>query len=132
MCIAHGRESLVRRELLEAEGEYRITYDNPLTRAARSERSIGALRTIEAITPVAQAKPEVWDEFDIPAMVRGLAEDNAVPPSWMKDSERRAAEKEEEAATMEAAQLLQGAEVAGKAALSFAKAQDIAGAGGLA
>ncbi len=118
-------------ELLEAEGEYRITYDNPLTRAARSERSIGFLRTVEAVATIAAQKPEVWDEFDVPAAVRGLAEDNAVPQSWMKDMKRRAAEKDAEAEQVEAATLLQGAEVAGKAALSFAKAQDIAGAGGL-
>lgn len=119
-------------ELREAEGEYQITYDNPLTRAARSERSIGFLRTVEAVAPIAAQKPEVWDEFDMSAAVRGLAADNAVPPSWMKDREERDAEKAEAAQMQETTALLQGAEVAGQAAVNLAKANELAGAGGLA
>lgn len=115
-------------ELVEAEGEYRITYNNPLTRAARSERSIGFLRTVEAVAPIAQQKPELWDEFDLPEAVRGLAEDNAVPASWMKSRDRREAEREGEQELADVGMALQGAEVAGKAALSLAKAQQIAGA----
>ncbi len=115
-------------ELVEADGEYRITYDNPLTRAARSERSIGFLRTVEAVAPMAQQKPEVWDEFDIAAAVRGLAEDNAVPPSWMADPAKRQAEAAAQAEQAQMAALLEGADVASRAAANMAKAQSMAGA----
>jgi hypothetical protein len=119
-------------ELAEIDGEYRVTYDNPLQRAARSERSAGLLRSLEALAPAAGiVGPDVYATIDFDAAVPGILEDQGVPPSWIKSRERLEAEKAEAGATAEAAQLLQGAEVAGKAALSFAKAQEAAGAAGL-
>lgn len=131
LAMRRGELPPLPPELVEAEGEYRITYDNPLTRAARSERSIGFLRTVEAVAPIAAAKPELWDEFDLSRAIRGLAEDNAVPPSWLKDPAEREVERAAQAEQAEAAALLQGADVAGRAAANFARAQDLAPAGGL-
>jgi len=125
-----GQAPQIPPELQEANGEYRITYDNPLTRAAKSERSIGFLRTVEALGPIAQANPDVWAEFDLGAAARGLAEDNGVPPSWMRDPAEREAEKADKAMQEQAGALLQGAGMAGDAALSLAKAQQVAAAPG--
>jgi hypothetical protein len=128
-----GRLPEMPAELVEAEGEYRITYDNPLQRAARSERSIGFLRTLEALTPLMTAAgPEgaakIMAMFDIDAAVRGLAEDNGVPVSWMKDPEQRQTEQDDEAQAAGLMQLVQGAKVAGDAAKSLAEAQALAAA----
>jgi len=118
-------------ELIEAEGEYRATYDNPLNRAAKSERSIGALRTLEALAPIAQIKPEVLDVFDWPALARMLAEDNAVPPSVLRDPAAIAQERENAEAQQQIMGLLQGAQMAGDAAQSLSVAQDEALVGGV-
>lgn len=123
-----GRLPEMPGELLEAAGEYRITYDNPLQRAARSERSIGFLRTLEALTPVMtaggpDAVQRVMGSFDIDAAVRGLAEDNGVPQSWLKDPAARAEEEQAAAEQQAMADLLGGAKVAGDAAQSMAAAQ---------
>jgi len=126
-----GRLPPMPPELVEAEGEYRIGYENPLQRAARSERSIGFLRTVEAVAPIAAAKPEVWDEFDLPAAVRGLAEDSGVPQLWMKDPAQREAERAAQAEQQQAMQMLEGASIAGDAAAKFAQLQEMSGAAGV-
>jgi hypothetical protein len=132
ILAAMGRLPPLPPELAEIDGEYRVTYDNPLQRAARSERSAGLMRSLEALGPVAAAiGPEVYAAIDFDAAIAGLLEDQGVPPSWMKSPERRAAEREAEQASAQVGELLQGADVAGRAALSFAKAQEAAGAAGL-
>ena len=128
-----GRLPPMPPELQEAEGEYRITYDNPLQRAARAERSIGFLRTMEALTPLMtaggpEAVQKIMGMFDIETAVRGLAEDNGVPVSWMRDPEELAAAQAQEAQAAQAMQLVEGAKVAGDAAKSLAEAQNMAAA----
>jgi hypothetical protein len=131
ILAAMGKLPPLPPELAEIDGEYRVTYDNPLQRAARSERTVGLLRSLEALAPVAAVRPDVYDRIDFDVAIPGLLEDQGVPSSWTKSPERMEAEKAEEAARAQAGELLQGAEVAGKAALSFAKAQEAAGAAGL-
>lgn len=125
-----GRLPPMPPELEEAQGEYRISYDNPLQRAARAERSIGFLRTVEALAPLATTSPEaaqqIWGTFDLDAAVRGLAEDNAVPQTWMKDPAQRAEEDAAQAEAANAMQMIEGARLAGDAAQSLATAQQIA------
>lgn len=130
LLARQGRLPPMPPDLLEAEGEYRITYDNPLQRAARAERSIGFLRTLEALAPVMQAGgpdmvSQVMGMFDLEAAVRGLAEDNGVPQSWMKDPAQRQEEVAEAEQSAQLLQLVQGAEVAGRAAKTMAEAQAV-------
>ena len=132
LLASMGRLPDMPGELREALGEYRITYENPLNRAAKSERSIGFLRTLEAMIPIANVKPEVLDEFDWSEAVRGMAEDNAVPASWIKSPEERQAEKDDAAQKAQVMELLQGAQMAGDAAQSLSAAQDEAPVGALA
>lgn len=115
-------------ELEEAGAEYRITYDNPLQRAAMSERSIGMLRWIEAMAPVATQVPEVFDVPDWDKWARTLAEDQAIPLSTLRTRDEVQAKKAEDQAMQNTAMALQGAETAGKAAQALAQAQATAGA----
>ena len=64
----------------------------------------------------------------IKTAVRGLAEDNGVPVSWMRDPEELAAAQAQEAQAAQAMQLVEGAKVAGDAAKSLAEAQNMAAA----
>lgn len=131
ILFAAGLAPDIPPELLEARGEYRITYDNPLQRAQRAERSIGTLRTIEALAPVIPIRPEIADMFQWKEIVPGLAADNAMPPSWVKTPEEMDEDEANRQMQAQAAQLLQGAEMAGQAAVNMAKAQEIAGAAGV-
>lgn len=115
-------------ELEEAGAEFRISYDNPLQRAAASERSIGMLRWMEAMAPVAAQVPDILKLPDWDAWGRTLAEDNAIPLSLMRPRADIEADKAQEADLQAAAMMLQGAETAGRAAESMAKAQSVAGA----
>ena len=71
--------------LQEAKGSYHIIYDNPLSRLAKAQESAGFLRTIESATMIASATgdPSVYDPFDFPTAIPAMAEQNAVPTSWM-------------------------------------------------
>ncbi len=75
--------------LIEAEGEYEIEYDSPLSRSQRSEEAAGWLRTLEAAIAYANTTQDisVLDQFDIDVIYPALAEINAVPASWMRGQE---------------------------------------------
>lgn len=71
--------------LVEAEGEFEIEYDSPLTRSQRAEEAAGWLRTLEAAIAYANTTQDLsaLDHFNVDAIYPALAEINAVPPSWM-------------------------------------------------
>lgn len=71
--------------LQEAKGSYHVVYDNPLSRLAKAQESAGFLRTIESATMIAQATgdPSAYDPFEFPVAIPAMAEQNAVPASWM-------------------------------------------------
>jgi hypothetical protein len=117
------------QELLEAEGEYEIQYDSPLSRAQRSEEALGFSRTIGQITPIAQIEPAVLKIFDFVTITRELSQLNGMPQRWTKDDETLAAEAEQEAAMMQAQQLLAAAPVVADTQKTMAEAQQIAMAG---
>jgi len=72
--------------LAEAEGEYEIQYDSPLSRAQRAEEAAGWMRTLEGAIAYANTTQDlsVLDQFDSDTIYRELAEINAVPSSWLR------------------------------------------------
>ena len=72
--------------LIEAQGEYRVEYDSPLSRAQRAEEVAGIMRTIETTLGVVNVtqNPEPLDHFDWDAIVPEIAEIQAVPQRWMR------------------------------------------------
>jgi len=74
--------------LIEAQGEFEVEYDSPLSRSQRAEEASGWLRTLEAAIAYANTTQDlsVLDQFDADVIYRQLAEINAVPASWMRDS----------------------------------------------
>jgi hypothetical protein len=73
--------------LIEAQGEFEVEYDSPLSRSQRAEEASGWLRTLEAAIAYANTTQDlsVLDQFDSDVIYRQLAEINAVPASWMRD-----------------------------------------------
>jgi len=75
--------------LIEAQGEYRIEYASPLTRAQRAEEASGTLRSLElAIKIAAEAgNPEALDHFDFDKIIPGVSDIQGMPVSWLRSAE---------------------------------------------
>ena len=75
--------------LIDADGEFDITYDSPLSRSQRAEEAAGWLRTFESAGAFANltGDPSSLDHFDTDVIIPALSEINAVPPSWMRSAE---------------------------------------------
>ena len=102
--------------LIEAGGEYEITYDSPMSRMARAEELVGVQRSLEILTPFAQlAGPEIFDVFDTDGLARLTAEVSGVPlpalrsPDAVAAIRAQRAQQEQAAMAVQAAQPLAGA-----------------------
>lgn len=118
--------------LREAGGLVEVKYSSPLNLIQRSGEAVAIMRTMEALTPMAQIDPGVLDGLDMKAAARILAEVNGVPAEVLRSAEDQQALEEAKAQEAQAQQLLQAAPVAGKTALDMAKAQQITGANPIA
>lgn len=72
--------------LIEAEGEFTIVYDSPLSKVARAEEAAGLERTFQTVLPVINVTQDasILDNFDFDKVTRDLSDINAVPAGWMK------------------------------------------------
>lgn len=72
--------------LREAQGDYKIEYDSPLSRAQRAEEASGVMRTFETALQVAQATqdPSALDHFNIDVIIPSLSDIQGVPAKWMR------------------------------------------------
>jgi hypothetical protein len=72
--------------LMEAQGEYEIEYDSPLSRAQKAEEASGLMRTIEMTLNVVNVtqNPEPLDYFNWDIIVPEVADIQAVPQRWLR------------------------------------------------
>ena len=84
-----GRLPPQPRILLEAEGEFKIIYDSPLTRSQKAEWAAGAMRTVEQLLNVANVMqdPSLLDYINWDVAAPQLADINGTPSSWINDAE---------------------------------------------
>lgn len=115
-------------KLAEAGGIVDVEYVSPLNRAQRADEGVAIMRTLEAVTPLAQIDPRVMMVFDPEAVARELAEINGVPVKVMRSKEQIAAMEEAKAQAAQAQQLLAAAPVVGKTVRDLAQAQSLASA----
>ena len=113
--------------LIERGGSIRIHYQSPLNLAQRSAEAVGILNTMQAVTPLAQIKPDVMLVFNVVKMARELAEINGVPERVMNSEDEIAAASEQQAQAAQAQQLLAAAPAAASAAKDFAQAGVLVG-----
>ncbi len=108
--------------LLEAGGAVAIEFKSPLNRLQRADDAMGILKTIEALTPLAQIDPGVLDIIDIPKSARIIAEASGSPADALRtpeEIEERNAEKKQQA---DLQQLVQAAPLLGKTARDLSQA----------
>ena len=75
--------------LLEAQGEYNVQYDSPLSRAQRAEEASGLMRTVETALQVVNVTQsmEAIDHFDWDVIIPEISQIQGVPTRWMKSVE---------------------------------------------
>ena len=100
--------------LIEAKGEFEISYDSPLSRSQRAEEASGWLRTLEAAIAYANTTQDVGvlDQFNSDVIYKQLAEINAVPASWMRGEEEIAQIRESRAQQQQQQQMIEAAPAA--------------------
>lgn len=114
----------------EAGGEFDIEYDSPIMRAQRAEQGIGIVRTIEALTPLAQIDPTVMKIINTERSARIIADVNGAPAEALNSPEEMEAIKDQDAQQAQAAALIQAAPAISGAAANLAKLQQTTGAAG--
>jgi len=112
-------------EVKEAGGLYQYVFDNPLGRAQKADQAAGFFRTLEGVTPLMQAKPQLVDDFfamfPFDKILHGLAMINAVPATWMAEDGEREQTKAAIAQGAQMQQLLAAAPVVSKVAADLHK-----------
>jgi hypothetical protein len=93
--------------LVEAQGDYRVEYDSPLSRAQRAEEVAGVMRSVENALNIVNVTqdPAPLDWYDWDVIVPEVAEIQAVPARWMRGKDDVAAIRDERAEAAQAEQL---------------------------
>ena len=110
--------------LREAKGEFKITYDSPLSRAMRSEEASGLMRTMETVLNVVNVTqdPSPLDIFNWDLALPEIAEIQGVPYRWMNGDDKIAAIRAGRAKNAEDQKAIQAA----PAAAAMVKANAVA------
>lgn len=103
-----------------------IEYVSPMARAQKASEAHAVVRTLEVAAPLVQISPEVFDNFDMDAMVRLAGNAYGLPATMMRDP-REVEEMRQQRQKMQiAAAAAQAAPGLAQAAKSGAEAQKIA------
>lgn len=99
------------RELIQAQGEYKIEYDSPLSRAQRSEEASGLMRTVESAIQVSSVTqdPSILDHFNWDVIVPQMADIQGVPESWLNSPDKIAQLRQGRQQQMAQQQMVQAA-----------------------
>lgn len=75
--------------LREAQGEYRVEYESPLSRVQRAEEAAGLMRAVETSLRVAVEgqNPAILDHYDWDIITPQLADIHGVPVEWLRSKE---------------------------------------------
>ncbi|RJO61600.1 MAG: phage head-tail adapter protein [Dehalococcoidia bacterium] len=98
-------------ELVEAQGEYTIEYDSPLSRAQKAEEAAGMFRAMEFATAYATqtGDPSAFDHIDVDIAMPEIMTINAVPERWKRSAESIQALREQRAQTQQTQQMIEAA-----------------------
>lgn len=112
---------------LARDGQIEIEYVSPLNKAQRADEGVAILRTLEAVTPLAQINPSVMEVFDPEAIARELADIYGVPVRVLRTPEQMQAIAQQKMQMAQMQQLLAAAPVAASSAKDLAQAQAAVG-----
>lgn len=77
------------RMLKEAEGEYKIVYDSPITKTQKAEWAAGAMRSLETALNISNVMqdPSYLFYYNFDKIIPELSEINGTPSSWLNSKE---------------------------------------------
>lgn len=129
---ASGKLPPLPKKLQENGNLWKLEYTSPFNRAQMAEEGIAIQRTIEAAAPIIALDPEAQSVFKGKGadMIRRLAKINGAPVTMLNDDDATQENTAEADQMAMAANVLQAAPLAGKAAKDFAEAQALAAASG--
>lgn len=103
-----------------------IEYVSPMARAQKASEAHAVARTLEIAAPMAQLHPDVFDNFDLDAMLRLAGNAYGLPATMMRDPRQVEEMREQRQQMQAAAAMAQLAPGVAQAAKSGAEAQKIA------
>jgi len=115
------------RKLMRAGGGVKCIYTSPLARLRRAEDGVAIMRTIEALAPIAQVDPTVYDRFDPDMILEELAEINGVPERVLRSIEQMKEIRGQRQQAQQMQQVLDQATAASNAAKNLSQAGAAAG-----
>lgn len=97
--------------LIDASAEYRIEYDNPLSRMARAEKASGFMRALDAAANYSKmtGDPAPLDHFDFDVAVPAILDIQGAPVAWTRSIEDVLARREQRAKDQQAQQMIEAA-----------------------
>lgn len=116
----------VPQEIVDAGGNVEIKYTSPLARLQRSEEGVAIVRTIEAVTPLAQIDPRAIRRINADKALQILAEIHGAPSEILRSDDELAAMDEQEQEAVDTQTLIDAAPVAANAAKALMEAQALA------
>jgi len=99
-------------EALMLDARVKVEYVSQLAVAQRSGSAAAIMRVMQSVMPLADARPDILDNFDFDEVGRGIAKGYGLAPKMLRDPRQVAAEREQraqQAAEMQQAQMLAGA-----------------------
>jgi hypothetical protein len=80
----------ITQAMREAEVDYKVEYDSPISRMQKAEASAGGLRMFQYAAEIAAQTqdPSGLDWFNVDTMIPDLADAQAMPSSWMRSAKQ--------------------------------------------
>jgi hypothetical protein len=133
LLVAMGQLPEMPPALVEAQGEFEIQYESPISRLQRSEEMVGANRVLEATMMLVNAGDEqALDRFDGDVYIKLTQELNGAPTKLLRSDDDVAAIRQQRAQAMQeqhnaevAQQQSQAAANMGQAEASMAQAERV-------
>lgn len=125
LLAEHGKFPQVPPELIEAQGQYSVTYTSPLARAMYAEEVSGFMRLSEIAINIAAntQNPEPLDHFEWDTAIPEMSVYMNVPTGWMSSPEKVAKKREDRQAQQDTEQAVKAAPAAASVVASAMKTQ---------
>lgn len=101
--------------------ELRFEYESPIEKARRQTEAAGSIRSLELLAPYAANQPQILDNFNFDQIARDVGESHGMRPSWFRDLEDVAAERQQRAEAAQQQQQLQQLDQGVNTAANLAK-----------
>lgn len=125
LLMVHNLLPPIPEIMLEAGGDYEISYDSPMSRMQRAEELVGVQRTMELLTPFAQLDPTVLDIIHPDRLAKLTAEVSGVPNPVMRTDKELEELRQQRAEAQQAQQMVESAQPMAGAIKDIAQAQSL-------